>query len=241
MDEVGAGTDPGEGMGIATAVLEEIYKKGATTLATTHYSELKDFAENTPGFKNGCMEFDINTLKPLYRLKIGKAGESNALFISLRLGMEKRLVERAHEITYKEVKEYSVYRPEVVEYNRTQDSAVIHHQETLEKLNTVDKSKNISEKQKVKPKFNLGDCVYIRTMNRTGIVCELQNNRGEVGVMVMKQKFKINHKRLTLYIEGEELYPEDYDFDIVFESKDNRRKKKIMSRKHVEGIQIENS
>jgi MutS2 family protein len=241
MDEVGAGTDPGEGMGIATAVLEEIYKNGATILATTHYSELKDFAEDTPGFKNGCMEFDINTLKPLYKLKIGKAGESNALFIALRLGMEKRLVERAHEITYKEVKEYSVYRPEVVEYNQTQDSAIIQHQETLEKLNAVDKAKNISEKQKVKPRFNLGDCVYISTMNRTGIVCELQNNRGEVGVMVMKQKFKINHKRITLYIEGEELYPEEYDFDIVFESKDNRRKKKIMSHKHVEGMQIEKS
>jgi DNA mismatch repair protein MutS2 len=241
MDEVGAGTDPGEGMGIATAVLEEIYKNGATILATTHYSELKDFAEDTPGFKNGCMEFDINTLKPLYKLKIGKAGESNALFIALRLGMEKKLVERAHEITYKEVKEYSVYRPEVVEYNQTQDSAIIQHQDTLEKLNAVDKAKNISEKQKVKPRFNLGDCVYISTMNRTGIVCELQNNRGEVGVMVMKQKFKINHKRITLYIEGEELYPEEYDFDIVFESKDNRRKKKIMNRKHVEGMQIEKS
>jgi DNA mismatch repair protein MutS2 len=241
MDEMGAGTDPGEGMGIATAVLEELYKKGATILATTHYSEIKDFAESTPGFKNGCMEFDINTLKPLYKLKIGKAGESNALFIALRLGMEKRLIERAHEITYKEAKEYTEYKPEVVEYSKAKDKVVMQHQESLEKLKSISKVKNISEKQKEKPKFNLGDCVYISTMNRTGIVCELENNKGEVGVMVMKQKFKINHKRLTLYIDGEELYPEDYDFDIVFESKDNRRKKKIMDRKHVEGVQIENS
>ncbi len=241
MDEMGAGTDPGEGMGIATAVLEELYKRGATILATTHYSEIKGFAENTPGFKNGCMEFDINTLKPLYRLKIGKAGESNALFIALRLGMEKRLIERAHEITYKEAKEYFEYKPEIVEYRQAEDKAVTQHQEVLEKLKDVHKAKNILEKQKAKPKFNLGDCVYISTMNRTGIVCELENNKGEVGVMVMKQKFKINHKRLTIYIEGEELYPEDYDFDIVFESKDNRRKKKIMNSKHVEGIQIENN
>ena len=60
-------------------------------LATTHYSEIKEFAAQTPGFKNGCMEFDINTLKPLYRLVVGKAGESNAFLIALRLGMKRSL------------------------------------------------------------------------------------------------------------------------------------------------------
>lgn len=241
MDEVGAGTDPGEGMGIATAVLEELYKRGATILATTHYSEIKNFAETTQGFKNGCMEFNIDTLKPMYRLKIGKAGESNALFIALRLGMDKSLIERAHEITYKEAKLYEEYKPEIVEYNQDKDAAVKQHLQELEKLKAVEKVKQVSEKQKAKPKFNIGDCVYISTMNRTGIVCEFENNKGEVGVMVMKQKFKINHKRLTLYIEGEELYPEDYDFDIVFESKDDRKKNKIMNKRHVEGMKIENS
>jgi dsDNA-specific endonuclease/ATPase MutS2 len=226
-------------MGIATAVLEEIYIKGATIIATTHYSEIKDFANNTPGFKNGCMEFDINTLKPMYKLRIGKAGESNALLISLRLGMDKKLIERAHEITYKEIKEYTEYKPEIIEYSKEKDESVILHKEMIEKLNTTVKINKISEKQKEKSRFNLGDCVYISSMGRTGVVCELENNKGEIGVMVMKQKFKINHKRLSLYIEGQELYPEDYDFDIVFESKDNRKKKKLMSKKHVEGIQID--
>lgn len=240
MDEIGAGTDPGEGMGIATAVLEELYKRGATILATTHYSEIKDFAEKTTGFKNGCMEFDINTLKPLYRLKIGKAGESNALFIALRLGMNKTIIERAHEITYKEMKQYEEYNIEKIEHIHDIDTAVKQHEESLKRLKSVEKIRQVSEKQKAKPRFNIGDCVYISTMNRTGIVCEIENNKGDVGVMVMKQKFKINHKRLTLYIEGEELYPEDYDFDIVFESKDNRKKNKIMNKRHVEGIKIEN-
>lgn len=239
MDEVGSGTDPAEGMGIAAAVLEEIHKRGATILATTHYSEIKQFADNTPGFKNGSMEFDINTLKPLYRLSIGKAGESNALFIALRLGMDKSIIERAHEVTYKEKREYSEYKPEIVEYNQNDDETVKSHEEVLREVMVSQKTKEISEKQKVKPKFNIGDCVYISTMNRTGIVCELENNRGEVGVMVMKQKFKINHKRLSLYIEGLELYPEDYDFDIVFESKENRKKNKLMTKKHIEGMLIE--
>jgi dsDNA-specific endonuclease/ATPase MutS2 len=104
MDEVGAGTDPSEGMGFAVAALEEVYSKGATLLATTHFSEIKEFAAITLGFKNGCMGFDIQTLKPLYSLKIGQPGESNAFLIALRLGMDTKLIERAHEITYKEKK-----------------------------------------------------------------------------------------------------------------------------------------
>jgi MutS2 family protein len=239
MDEVGAGTDPGEGMGIATAVLEEIYRRGAVILATTHYSEIKDFAEKTSGFENGCMEFDLNTLKPMYRLKIGIAGESNALNIALRLGMDKSIIERAHFITYKEKKEYSVCEEEIIETKKDLTKEVSLHQATVERLKEAEKPKGeTSGQQKKLSSFNLGDCVYISSMNRTGIVCELQNNRGEIGVMVMKQKFKINHKRLSIYIEGEDLYPEDYDFDIVFESKDNRKKKKLMSKRHIEGMAI---
>jgi MutS2 family protein len=236
IDEVGSGTDPAEGMGIATAVLEEIYRKGATLLATTHYSEIKEFAENSEGFKNGCMEFDINTLKPLYRLKIGAPGESNALYIALRLGMDKGLIERAHQITYKEYKEYTEYKPLVETI--TELKSTLHHEEMIKKLEGANKLEAIAKNQKKKEGFNIGDCVYISTMDRTGIVCELQNGKGEVGVMVMKKKFKINHKRLSLYIEGQELYPEDYDFDIVFESKENRKKDKIMYKRHVEGMEI---
>ena len=75
-------------------------------------------------------------------------------------------------------------------------------------------------------------------MGRTGIVCESENSKGELGVMVMKKKLKVNKKRLSLYIQGDELYPKDYDFDIVFETKENRKKRHILSRKHVEGLEI---
>ena len=57
--------------------------------------------------------------------------------------------------------------------------------------------------------------------------------------MVMKKKFKVNYKRLSLYVDGAELYPEDYDFDIIFESKENRKKKKLMNKRHIEGMTIE--
>ncbi|WZL73200.1 hypothetical protein QBE52_00225 [Clostridiaceae bacterium 35-E11] len=237
LDEIGAGTDPGEGMGIGIAVLEELYKKGATIVATTHYSEIKDFAQKHEGFINGCMDFDLKTLKPLYRLRIGKSGESNAFFIALRLGMETALIERAHVITYKESKKYKAYKMEKI---LTLDQTIVQdYNQQIEKQNKAEERNIIKQKQTAKPKFQIGDCVYISMMNKTGIVCEQENNRGEVGVMVMKKKLKINQKRLSIYIEGKELYPENYDLDIILESKDIRKKKKIMGRKYVPGMKIE--
>ncbi|MBU5590233.1 endonuclease MutS2 [Clostridium sp. MSJ-4] len=236
MDELGSGTDPGEGMGIAVAVLEELYRKGSVILATTHYSEIKDFAKEHEGFINGCMEFDINTLKPLYRLKIGKSGESNAFLISLRLGMNKSLIERAHKVTYKEEKTYLEYQydEKIMSYNKE----VENHNSQLEKIKEAKERIKVSEKQKNKSKFNIGDNVFISFMNRTGIICELENSKGEYTVLVMKKKIKINKKRLSIYVGKDELYPEDYDLDIVLNSKENRKKDKLMNKKHVEGMEI---
>lgn len=108
LDELGSGTDPGEGMGLATAILKQFHQKGATILATTHYSEIKDFADKTDGFMNGSMEFDIHTLQPTYRLNIGTGGESQAFAIALRLGMHPTIISDAYQITYKEEKVYEM-------------------------------------------------------------------------------------------------------------------------------------
>ncbi|WIV12667.1 hypothetical protein [Proteiniborus sp. MB09-C3] len=239
MDEIGAGTDPGEGMGIAIAVLEQLYRKKATILATTHYSEIKDFALNHEGFVNGCMEFDIDTLKPLYKLNIGKPGESNAFLIALRLGMNKNIIERAHEVTYKEHKEYLEYKSEDKKETLENKKETHTNEQQLRKFEEAKLINKVYEKQKTEPKFSLGDSVYVSFMNRTGVIYESENAKGEYGVMVMKKKLKINKKRLSLHITKDELYPEDYDFDIVFENKEDRKKKSIMNRKHVKGIEVE--
>ncbi len=238
LDEVGSGTDPSEGMGIAVAILEELYKKGSVICATTHYSEIKDFAQNHIGFINGSMEFDINTLKPLYKLNIGKAGESNAFLIALRLGMDKDIIERAHAVTYKEEKIYLEYKEQNENVIKKEKDLVIH-QEKVEKLKSAEKREKLNEIKDTKLSFNIGDCVYISFMNRTGIICEGENSKGEYGVMVMKKKIKINKKRLSIYIDKEELYPEEYDLDIVFKSKDYRKKDKLMNKKHVKGLLID--
>ena len=81
--------------------------------------------------------------------------------------------------------------------------------------------------------------MFVTSMNRTGIVCEPENARGDVGVLIMKKRFVINRKRLRPYIDGKDLYPEDYDLSIVLDSKENRKKRRIMNKRHVEGLTIE--
>ena len=92
---MGSGTDPTEGMGIAIAILEELSKSGALYLITTHYPEVKQYAQKKEGVVNARMTFDKESLKPLYQLVIGEAGESCAFHIAKRLGMPSSMLQRA--------------------------------------------------------------------------------------------------------------------------------------------------
>jgi DNA mismatch repair protein MutS2 len=94
---VGAGTDPQEGAAIARAILSHLIDAGVTTFVATHYPELKTFAHNTPGVVNASLEFDVQTLRPTYRLTIGLPGRSNALLIAQRLGLDQKIVAAARE------------------------------------------------------------------------------------------------------------------------------------------------
>lgn len=232
LDELGSGTDPGEGMGLATAILKQFHQKGATILATTHYSEIKDFADKTEGFMNGSMEFDIHTLQPTYRLNIGTGGESQAFAIALRLGMHPTIISDAYQITYKEEKVYEM------EYENSYEKREMDKQIALNRYIKTNKQKKPASNQPV-VMFQQGDNVHILATGEYGIIYKGPDSFGNYLVQVKNEKKTFNYKRLKLYIAANELYPEDYDFNIIFESKENRKKAHLMERKHVDGLTIE--
>nr|WP_272893612.1 endonuclease MutS2 [Heyndrickxia oleronia] len=232
LDELGSGTDPGEGMGLATAILKQFHQKGATILATTHYSEIKDFADKTEGFMNGSMEFDIHTLQPTYRLNIGTGGESQAFAIALRLGMHPTIISDAYQITYKEEKVYEM------EYENSYEKREMDKQIALNRYIKTNKQKKPASNQSV-VMFQQGDNVHILATGEYGIIYKGPDSFGNYLVQVKNEKKTFNYKRLKLYIAANELYPEDYDFNIIFESKENRKKAHLMERKHVDGLTIE--
>ena len=100
LDELGAGTDPTEGSALARAILERLLQRGVPTIATTHHSDLKAFAHNTPGIRNASVEFDEETLAPTFRLIIGLPGRSNAIAIAERLGLRAELADAARRLLH---------------------------------------------------------------------------------------------------------------------------------------------
>ena len=223
MDELGSGTDPAEGMGIAVAILTELLKSGASFLVTTHYPEIKEFAAKNENIVNARMTFDKETLRPTYRMVIGEAGESCAFYIAERLGMPGYMLETAAKAAYGEdaAKGYSFGQGQELKKNP---------------VSKITKLKKANVNAKLNMLYNIGDSVMVYPEKKIGIVCETVNDKGSLRVQVAGRKFWINHKRVKLHVKAEELYPEDYDFSIIFDSVEDRKIRHDMQRKYIEDV-----
>ena len=223
MDELGSGTDPTEGMGIATAILEELRKSGANFLVTTHYPEIKEYAARHEGIINARMTFDRGTLMPTYKMVIGEAGESCAFYIADRLGMPESMLKTAVEAAYgrEALKTYS--------FGKNADISKSENRK-------VQRYKKPTNNPKLSPQFSIGDSVMVYPDKKIGIVCEPENDKGVLRVQIAGRKIWINQKRVKLHVKAEELYPEDYDFSIIFDSVENRKKRHDMERKYTDEV-----
>lgn len=230
MDELGSGTDPQEGMGIAISILEELRKSGALFLVTTHYPEVKEYADRYEEVQNARMEFDRDSLRPLYRLRVGEAGESCALYIAKRLGFPDGMLAAAAREAYGDKSSAFIQSMEIQENGRK-----------LEKIHVprIKKAVEIKDSMETVRKFSRGDSVSILPDGKIGIVVKPADKNGSVLVQFRNEKQLISHKRLRLKVAAAELYPEDYDFSIIFDTVEIRKARHQMAKHHMEGLEIE--
>lgn len=225
LDELGSGTDPAEGMGIAVAILEELRACGCLFLATTHYPEVKAYAERTEGVVNARMAFDRESLRPLYRMETGKGGDSCALYIAKRLGMPENMLKTAGKAAYGTEEIGFSWGDGEPEVKKEFAPKIIRRKEV--KTNT-----SLAEI------YQIGDCVTVYPDQKLGIVCRKINEQGSLQVQLKDKKIWINHKRVKIHVKAEALYPEDYDFSIIFESVASRKARHQMERKYRPDLEV---
>lgn len=148
IDELGAGTDPVEGAALAVSIIENLRSKGAKIAATTHYAELKAYALETDGVSNGCCEFDVETLRPTYRLLIGVPGRSNAFAIVAHLGMDRFVVENAKGIVGNETRSFEAVLEQLEVTRRELEKEKEKAEKATEAANKM-RSRAQSEKDKI--------------------------------------------------------------------------------------------
>jgi DNA mismatch repair protein MutS2 len=200
LDEIGSGTEPNEGAALAIAILEEFYHKGCITVASTHYGEIKNFSQNHPDFENAAMEFQRETLDPLYKLSIGKSGNSNALYISKKMGIADKIIKRTR--MYIETKNYN--------YELLRDSKII-------------KNKDSEINNEESYRYEKGDRVIVLDKKLPGVVYKEKDELNNVIIFLDGEFIEVNYKRLKLEVRAEELYPEDYDLNQIFISYKERK------------------
>lgn len=204
LDEIGSGTEPNEGAALAIAIMEALYAKGALVVTTTHYGEIKRFAEEHEDFIPAAMEFDRESLTPKFILHLGESGDSQALWIAKKVNMASNLIKQAQK--YIDTKDYQTQKKEFSK-------------------NEI-KSEMIKEKI---PTFGKGDRILLTESQRKGLIYE-DSGSDNVVVYIDKDVVEVPRQRIQLLTMAEELYPEGYDLDSLFTDFLTRKVRKDLDR-----------
>lgn len=204
LDEIGSGTEPNEGAALAIAIMETLYAKGSLVVTTTHYGEIKRFAEEHEDFVPAAMEFDRETLTPKYILRLGESGDSQALWIAKKVNMRPALIQRAQ--AYIDSKDYQT---EKKEFAKT---------EVQPEMGKVTKNS-----------FGKGDRVLLTENQKNGLVYE-DDGSDKLSVYVDKEIVEVPRQRIQLLLTADELYPEGYDLEILFADYQTRKVRRDLDR-----------
>ena len=199
-DEIGSGTEPNEGAALAIAILEEFYHMGCITIATTHYGEIKRYSEMHADFMNAAMLFNSAELKPMYKLLIGKSGESNALWISSKMNIRENVLKRTQ--LYIENKNYNL---ELIKENKIKKP-----------VHEVNQPAEIYD-------YEIGDRVKFISQDDYAIVFEPRDKFNNIKLFYKGEVLEVNIKRIQLDIKAAQLYPEGYDINTLFTSFQERK------------------
>lgn len=214
LDELGSGTDPAEGTGIAIAVLEALRSSGCCFMVTTHFDQVKAYVQQSTDIVSARMAFDTSTLQPLYRLEMGQLGKSCALEIARRLGMSEDVLTCASQIVKDGGFTATTFRPNL---GRKASRLIAHVLPST--------PPSVSE-------WHTGDSVEVLPDRVKGIVFKPADAHGNVLVQIQGKKHVVRHTRLHLLVPASELYPESYDFSIIFDTVANRKARHILSKRY---------
>ncbi len=190
LDEVGAGTDPTEGVALARAIIQALHRRGVLTIVTTHYNELKMLASVEAGIQNGSVEFDAETLQPTYRLRIGLPGRSNALVIAERLGLDRAIVDdaRAHlsptQVAIEQVLEDLTRERQAAERDRAEAAAAREAAEAAEARWTAEADRLRADRRRLLAEARrAGEAIVDETRRRLeGVLADARAARSEQAV-----------------------------------------------------------
>ena len=213
LDELGSGTDPTEGSGLAAAILEELLRRRCFFMVTTHDPQIKQWAEQTDSVIPARMTFDQESLKPLYHLEMGVSGQSCAIDIARRLGLDEGLLARAKQIAERGPGE----PPERRRPMRVPGTRI--ERQTRRAEGDFER-------------FQMGDSVALLPQGKTAIVYRPADDDGNVVIQIQGAKMTVRHDRLKLLVPAAQLYPPDYDFSIIFDTVANRKAAHTLARKH---------